>query len=492
MSTPEVAGTQEPHNDTNTDTKKPDWKDNAILFVVVVILVFVTRLPFVDAGYGYEADSWRVANAAKEIAETGEYTASRPPGYPVQEIACSLIVGGGAIALNSASALLCAIAAGFFVLSVKALGFRNYFIAALALAFTPILYVCSVSSKDYPWALAFIMASMYFVILRKPLFAGILLGLGIGCRLSSALVYPVFFLMLLKEGGIKGNLKDILKFSSGTLFLGMLSYVPVALRYGLGFFEIPSVYLENPPGADFIIHGATVGVWGRIGFWAILLAIALVVIRLIITRSVIPVPATGRRYDTIAWIVAVCLYVALFIRLPQQSGYLIPAIPFVILLLLKYLSRRMMTIICLLLIISPFFCTIITEGENAKSHSPKYLARFKITGKQYALDWRGAILRDHAVRIERQRFLNKVMTSIDRLDDKSVVVSGSWSPQLRFLLRDDPEGMAKYVYLLNEAELRSYLDDGCSIWYLPGQLQLNMNVHGIDLRAYGAQQLYLD
>jgi len=492
MSAPDIAGTQRSRTDANTDTKKPDWKDNAILFVVVVILVFVTRLPFVDAGYGYEADSWRVANAAKDIAQTGQYTASRPPGYPVQEIICSLIVGGGAIALNSASAFLCAIAAGFFVLLVKALGFRNYFLAALALAFTPILYVCSVSSKDYPWALAFIMASMYFVVRRKPLIAGVLLGLGIGCRLSSVLVYPVLFLMLLKDGGIKGNLKDILKFTSGTLLLGLLSYVPVVLRYGFGYFEIPSIYLEKLPDADVIIHGATVGVWGRIGFWAILLAIALVIIRLIVTRLNIPGPATGRRYDTIAWIVAVCLYFAVFTRLPHQSGYLIPAIPFVILLLLRYLGRRMMIIIGLLLIISPFFCTIIPESENAKSQSSKNLVHFSFIGKQYALDWRGAILRDHAVRIERLKFLNNVMTSVDRLDKKSVVVSGSWGPQLRFLLRDDPQGMAKYVYLLNEAEIRGYLDDGYSIWYLPGQLQLNRNVHGIDLTAYGARQLYLD
>ena len=360
----------------------------------------------------------------------------------------------------------------------------------LALAFTPILYVCSVSAKDYPWALAFIMASMYYAISRKPLIAGMLLGLGIGCRLTSALVYPVLFLMLLKDGGIKSNLKDILKFTSGTLSLAVLSYVPVVLRYGLGFFKFSDV---EGLSVEFIIRGATVGVWGRIGFWAILLAVVLVIIRLIVTRSNIPGPVTERRYDTIAWIVAVCLYIAVFIRLPHQSGYLIPAIPFVILLLLRYLSRRMMIIIGLLLIISPFFCTIINEGENAGgANSPKYLARFGIDGNQYALDWRGTILRDHAVRIERLKFLNKVVISAARLDDRSIIVSGSWVPQLSVILQDNPEEMAKYVYLLNEAELRGYLDDGYNIWYLPGQLQLNRDILSVDLASYGAQPLHLD
>lgn len=55
---------------------------------LVLVVVLFSRLPFLDAGYGVNADAWRVARAAHEIATTGQYSVSRFPGYPIQEIVC--------------------------------------------------------------------------------------------------------------------------------------------------------------------------------------------------------------------------------------------------------------------------------------------------------------------------------------------------------------------------------------------------------------------
>ena len=76
--------------------KIPEWFWFAALFAVVLL----SRLPFVGVEYGREFDAWRVARAAQHIAETGEYETSRAPGYPVQEIVCSLIWRGGPRALD--------------------------------------------------------------------------------------------------------------------------------------------------------------------------------------------------------------------------------------------------------------------------------------------------------------------------------------------------------------------------------------------------------
>ncbi|MEP6937397.1 MAG: hypothetical protein ABI871_04945, partial [Chthoniobacterales bacterium] len=57
--------------------------------ILMLVGVALSRLPFLDAGYGVNVDAWRVARAARHIAQTGEYEASRFPGYPVHEIVCS-------------------------------------------------------------------------------------------------------------------------------------------------------------------------------------------------------------------------------------------------------------------------------------------------------------------------------------------------------------------------------------------------------------------
>src|SRR5947209_17108478 len=60
-------------------TSSDHWK-YAVLFAVVLL----SRLPFLNAGYGVEIDGWRVALAARHIAQNGVYEVSRFPGYPLQ------------------------------------------------------------------------------------------------------------------------------------------------------------------------------------------------------------------------------------------------------------------------------------------------------------------------------------------------------------------------------------------------------------------------
>ena len=57
----------------------------------VSIVIFLSRLLFLENGYGSDADAWRVANVARYIATTEQYMASRLPGYPLQEIFYSFI-----------------------------------------------------------------------------------------------------------------------------------------------------------------------------------------------------------------------------------------------------------------------------------------------------------------------------------------------------------------------------------------------------------------
>ena len=78
----------------------------ALLFALALGM----RLPFLGAGYGYDLDAWTAAWVGRQIAESGEYLASRPPGFPVQEYAFALLWRGGPLALNGLTALWSALA----------------------------------------------------------------------------------------------------------------------------------------------------------------------------------------------------------------------------------------------------------------------------------------------------------------------------------------------------------------------------------------------
>jgi len=53
-------------------------------FLSLIIIVILSRIFFLNAGYGSEEDAWGVGLTAKHITATGEYEASRLPGHPLQ------------------------------------------------------------------------------------------------------------------------------------------------------------------------------------------------------------------------------------------------------------------------------------------------------------------------------------------------------------------------------------------------------------------------
>jgi len=67
--------------------------------------VFASHLPFLLPGYGTDTDAWKLANALRNMVETGHYTSSRMPGYPVMELASLLFMRWGPWATNALSAL---------------------------------------------------------------------------------------------------------------------------------------------------------------------------------------------------------------------------------------------------------------------------------------------------------------------------------------------------------------------------------------------------
>ena len=237
--------------------------------IVFTLIVFISRLPFLNAGYGTEEDSWGIAVAAHNTMASGIFEASRLPGHPVQELIYSAIWGAGPLVFNLLSAVFSTIAVMFFVLFLKTLGFKKYFLAGLAFAFTPVVYIASTYTIDYMWTCALIFISLYFLIKQRIGLAAIILGLAIGCRITSVVLLLPFSIILLDFKIPYFNIKKILLLWLSTTVIGILCYLPVIDVYGINFFTYSDQFPY--PTLEKVFYKASFGVWGLLGILAILL-----------------------------------------------------------------------------------------------------------------------------------------------------------------------------------------------------------------------------
>ncbi len=300
-------------------------KREIFLFISVAMIVFITRLPFLFPGYGTDPDGWGVVYVANRIASTGAYLVSRFPGYPVQEIGYSFIWQGGPWVVNGITALLSGFGAAFLALSIKKLGYKYAIVSGLAFAFVPVVYINSINAMDYMWAMAFILGSLYFILLEKPIVAGVFLGIAIGCRITSgAMALPLGLLLFTR----KNNSRDLIKFVAAAFVVGGILFLPVIMTYGPRFLKYTQA---SPIPFARVVSIATIEVWGIPGLVGLSIVTVYLFVRALLNQKS---PAIDLRasYSRI-WAFAIILYLIAFAMLPHEAGYLIPVIPFVILLL---------------------------------------------------------------------------------------------------------------------------------------------------------------
>jgi hypothetical protein len=160
----------------------------------ILLVIFLSRLPFLNNGYGSEEDAWGLALTVKHIALNGAYEASRLPGHPLQELVYSLVWNQGAFVFNLLTALISTAGIGFFISAFRKLNLRYAITSGIILAFIPVIYINSTNDMDYMWALSFILVAFYFLVKKNPILSGIFIGLAVGCRITSgAMLLPFAF-----------------------------------------------------------------------------------------------------------------------------------------------------------------------------------------------------------------------------------------------------------------------------------------------------------
>lgn len=469
------------------------------LFALTFGIVLLSRIPFIYAGYGIDPDAWRVLHSAQFIASNHGYTASRLPGSPVQEILYSIFLDKEPLYFNGTTALFSAAGIGLFVLALRKLGSRDSLLTGIALACTPVVFINSVNSMDYVWALSFVLGSMYCILVRRPMVAGLLLGLAVGCRITSGgMALPLAMMLVVNNSEKKVQMKETVQFLAGSFAVSVAAYSPVYMKYGFGFFTFNDGY---PPLAA-ILRTATIEVWGVVGLLAIVAAITVAIAQRKRIQQENSIPPTIPRIWIISWIVAVGIYIIAFLRLPGEAGYLIPVLPFLFLLLGRYLNRRNF-IVASIAVVSSSFLIGIDSIDRPWSVSPsKFSVAISAGGRKLAVDLlQGPIINDRLRRLRRMEFVARVVSFAEREQNRSVIVAGVWLPQIVITiggtLSDNRDasyslqfGRATFVGLLDKRTIEQYLYQGRRVYYIKGQEEYNREALGVNIVELGAQEVF--
>jgi hypothetical protein len=411
--------------------------------------VLLSRLPFLGAGHGSDPDAWRVVHAARHLAATGEYQASRFPGYPVPEHVYATVADSGPLVFNGLTAAFAVAAFVLLALVARRHGVRRWLLVALSFAFTPVVFVESTTSMDYLWALAFVLGAWLVALHARTVAAGLLLGLAIGCRLTSAAMLVPLAILLVPRGGWRA----LAPLGAAAGGMALLTYAPALHQYGFAFLTFYED-LGYPPLRD-VAYRATTEVWGNVGLVGVVIGIVAAVARRRRTAS---------RRDAWAWTSAVALVAMAYLRLPHEAAYLIAAIPFALLLAASLVPDRAFVAACAAVIAAPF------------------------VGFGWAGPRTGEVLQEHALRSCALEEAQAIAARAAALPRPSLVITGPELPVFQ-VLAGDRVGNSRFVYDADEQELERARAAGRDVLVLRGAREHNERLTGADAALAGARVL---
>lgn len=379
------------------------------LTLLLALVVLLSRLPLLGHGYGSDPDAWRAISAAQRLLDTGTYLPSRVPGYPLPEYvdAIMLYLGAGSFGIGLISAVLSGASAALFFQLLLPLGRTRAVAGTLALSLTPVFYVAGLGSMDYLWGLTFFLAATLCMLSGRVWLAAIFLGLAAASRPSYALaiiplglLYVDYDLRQLRNPVVWRHLAA-LALCSGLITLAF--FLPAFLNIGV---QVPKVY----GNWAYVAYNSTLGLFGFAGFVGVACA---VVSAWINKRRGIPLPDfVGRKLNGWALTVLI-LYGLIFVQLPDEASYLMPALLGLYWLLCRYARYIMLWVLTALLLVSCFLFSLDRhQGIKGFNMSGPVIREIEIQNERSCV----------AAVVKR-----KLAASPDGLD---YVIVGAYRPQL--------------------------------------------------------------
>ena len=468
-------------------------------FLILAIFYVGSRVYWLDLGYGTDPDAWRVALVADYLWEEGEYLPSRLPGYPLHEFVTALFIKGGWIATNLSTVAISLAGVYVFAWLARRLKTANAGFLTLGFAFAPLLWINSVMTMDYMWALTFLLGAYVALTYKHSSIAGVSLGIAAGFRLTSLFMLPVFWLLLFRTN----ERSQVRPFTLAAIATTLVAFLPVLMTYGA---DLLNFYDQEVQIEEFIKRLGKDGL-GIIGVSALALA-ALVSLRRLwqFPRDLIRDP------HVLVWVGAIVVLMAAYTRLPHEIAYLLPLFPFGFFLMARYFSRGVL-VFALAAIVLAGFVDVTSPDDVVGINSSTFTS---------ARVGKGMLLSDIDTLRNQRDFAEEVrqMTS-ERRDIKkpAVVIVGFIYPELAMLFQDELEigvleddesaisqlsdkGHAcdprcnvlptiEYVWLLEFDRFQRYLEEERTIYYTADAARSTLAVYGYRPGYFKALELPL-
>ncbi len=442
----------------NGSQKKTAW-----LLATLNILV---RVPFLFMGYGKEEDAWSNVINAKIISTTGVYEVSRLPGHPLYELLLSYLYpfAHNYWLFNGLSALASGFAVYFFYASLVKLKIETAFWLSVALSLIPVFFIAGTFTIDYNFALCFILISFYLLLCKQWVFAGLVVGVATGFRISSiGFILPWIIWMLAEKQSITNMLKLLLS----ALMLGALAFKLPYETYGINFLDF-----HKPPFPSWpnVLYKLSFGIWGVPLF---LLLVTLFLINFKRLKSVVQ----NKKALFFISLGALLMQLLVFMRLPFKSEFFIPALPFILLFMGLIITKKQAIYIAGTAFFSCFFFGFDYADASRGAIPSPVAVNFKAGKHEVFFDIvKGPAFIDQSKRKQKSQFVKEIMVWRARQDYAYHVITGWFWAELAVKLPE--ESMEGFDYFSTEDELINASALGKNIYYLPNMNATNADVYG--------------
>ncbi len=321
-------------------------------------------LPFILAGPGSDPDSIRELNSGATLLWQHRYVLSRPPGYFPYEALCGLLYAlGGTIASNLATVAISLLLLDSFLHICEHFEVPHRYLLAATMAIQPVYWASSTSTIDFIWALGCFMVGMRLWLDHRYFGAAAMLGLAVGIRLSSVFLAGPFLVWEIVGRPRKAKLWMTAALATA---IGAMLYLPefVASGHSLGFL---TYYI----GAWTMTGHLGRFVYKNVYFWGLPAAVFFLAIAPLMIRKL---ARCDRRFARIIGlsISIIVLFEGLFLKIPVQRAYLLPILPFGLILLGIALRARLRMLCAItILIFSYNFVNLNLARPDVPNHATR-------------------------------------------------------------------------------------------------------------------------
>jgi hypothetical protein len=302
-----------------------------------------------------------------------------------------------------------------------------------------------------------------------------MIGLAIASRPTSLFALIPFVYLIYND---KVGLKKIFLFLFTGLMTSIILFLPLYLKFGLNFITF---YPLSP---------TLTLVWTNASYYLGSLAILFVIVEVILNYKILYEKIFKEKENISRFLfIAVISFLIPFLIAPYEMAYIIPVIPFGLVLINKILKKNRFVILCILLLL-PSFVSIAVPGDDSLIDSGLIQKDWDIRNDIVFLSEKiihSDITNSAVISSEYLPIISNLYETSQKNPKKIGMVGyGKYESNEHF----NSEKNVLYLYLASPEELNNLRRKGYNVYYIGNvALEMTKDKYGYDLNEYNSSNI---